>query len=84
MDRNPTLVSLRADFELMNKLTKSTFKLSIHKRLQNTTSLRKKLLHKKIMQYHHQAPITKLILLEKIRKIVMKLVKNEYSKKIYV
>ena len=84
MDQDPTLVSLRTDFELMNKLTKSTFKLSIYKRLQSTTSLRKKLLHKKIIKYHHQAPITKIILLEEIRIIVMKLVKNKYPKKIYI
>ena len=84
MDQDPTLVSLRTDFELMNKLTKPTFKLSIYKRLQSTTSLRKKLLHKKIIKYHHQAPITKIILLEEIRIIVMKLVKNKYPKKIYI
>ena len=84
MIQDPTLVSLQTDFELMNKLTKSTFKLSIYKRLQSTTSLRKKLLHKKIIKYHHQAPITKIILLEEIRIIVMKLVKNKYPKKIYI
>ena len=29
MIQDPTLVSLQTDFELMNKLTKPTFKLSI-------------------------------------------------------
>ena len=82
MNQDPTLVSLQTDFKLMDKLTKPIFKLSIYKRLQNTTSLRKKLLHKKIIKYHYQAPITKLILLEEIRKIAIKLVKNEYLKKI--
>ena len=84
MNQDPTLVSLRTDFELMNKLTKPNFKLSIYNRLQKTTSLRKKLLHKNIIKYHHQAPITKIILLEKIRQIVIKLVTNEYPKKIYI
>lgn len=84
MDQDPTLVSLQIDFELMNKLTKPTFKLSIYKRLKNTTSLRKKVLHKNIIKYHYQAPITKILLLEEIRKLIIKLVKNEYPKKIYV
>ena len=30
MNQDPTLVSLRTDFELMNKLTKPNFKLSIY------------------------------------------------------
>ena len=84
MIQDPTLVSLQTDFELMDKLTKPIFKLSIYKRLQNTTSLRKQLLHKKIIKHHHQAPIIKIILLEEIRKLIIKLVKNEYPKKIYV
>ena len=84
MIQDPTLVSLQTDFELMNKLTKPTFKLSIYKRLQSTTSLRKKLLHKNIIKYHQKAPITKILILEEIRKLIIKLVKNEYPKKIYV